>query len=275
MVSLSNHERSKRAFQQARPKYDEETTMPVRPSVAVRAAPIIGRDTAVALALALLIIAYGNLISLRSDNLRSDFGWAFILGSLSFLGLLLVWAVRIERLPLSAMGITAANALKSALVGAALAVAVITPVVLYFVFPFGLSDGIGYEDVEEQTWGGFLLWALVKKPIGTDMFEEVLFRGILLATMTRAWGWRRGLLAAALTFALWHLMISYRTIQDTNAASPPALAAAAQLASLFGLLVGGLFLGLVRQRTGNLAGCVLFHWLSVVAMSGTLFLMSR
>jgi len=56
---------------------------------------------------------------------------------------------------------------------------------------------------------------------------------------------------------------------------PPVLAALAQVASLFGLFVGGLFLGLLRQRTGNLAGCVVFHWLVVTAMWGTLFLMSR
>jgi hypothetical protein len=39
--------------------------------------------------------------------------------------------------------------------------------------------------------------------------------------------------------------------------------------------VGGLFVGLLRQRTANLAGCVVFHWLVVTAMWGTLFLMSR
>ena len=41
------------------------------------------------------------------------------------------------------------------------------------------------------------------------------------------------------------------------------------------LTLGGLFLGLLRQRTGNLAGCIVFHWLVVTAMWGTLFLMSR
>ena len=59
------------------------------------------------------------------------------------------------------------------------------------------------------------------------------------------------------------------------AVRPPVLAALAQIASLFGLFVGGLFLGLLRQRTGNLAGCMVFHWLVVTAMWGTLFLMSR
>ncbi len=229
----------------------------------------------IAVALALLIIAYGNLVSLPPDGVRTGFDWAFILGSLTFLALLILWAVRIEGMPLPTLGITSANAGRSALVGAALGAVVILPVVLYFVFPLGLEDGIGYENLEEETWGGFLLWALVSQPLGTAFFEEALFRGVLLAKMTVAWGQRQALVASSLTFALWHLVINFRTIQNTEVASPAALAALAQIGSMFGLVLGGLFLGLLRQRTGNLASCVVFHWLVVTAMSGTLFLMSR
>jgi membrane protease YdiL (CAAX protease family) len=226
-------------------------------------------------ALALLIIAYGNLVSLPPDGLRTAFDWAFILGSLTFLALLILWAVRIEGMPLPTLGITSANAGRSALLGGALGAVVILPVVLYFIFPLGLDDGIGYENLEEETWGGFLSWALVHQPLGTALFEEVLFRGVLLAKMTVAWGQRQALVASSLTFALWHLVINFRTIQNTEVASPAALAALAQMASLFGLVLGGLFLGLLRQRTGNLASCIVFHWLVVTAMSGTLFLISR
>ncbi|MGQ9572009.1 MAG: CPBP family intramembrane glutamic endopeptidase [Dehalococcoidia bacterium] len=240
-----------------------------------RALPGIRRETAVAVGLATLIVAYGNLISLRPDHIRAAFDWAFILGSLAFLGLLLLWAVRIERMPLASLGITPANAGRSALVGLAVGAVVILPVVLYFMFPVGLEDGIGYEAMEEETWGGFVLWALLNQPLGTSLFEEGLFRGVLLAKMAVAWGQRWALVASSFAFALWHVVINLRTIQDTEVASPAVLAALAQVASLFGLFVGGLVFGLLRQRTGNLAGCVTFHWLVVVAMSGTLFLMSR
>jgi membrane protease YdiL (CAAX protease family) len=254
---------------------DEEASARVRLPILARGVSVIRRETAVAVALALLIIAYGNLFSLRPDHIRTAYDWAFILGSLIFLGLLVLWAVRIEGMPLVALGLTSANAGRSALMGAALGAVIILPVVLYFIFPLGLEDGIGYEDLEEETWLGFSLWALVNQPVGTSFFEEVLFRGVLLAKMTVAWGQRQALVASSLTFALWHLVINFRTIQDTEVASPAALAALAQTASLFGLFVGGLFLGLLRQRTGNLAGCIVFHWLVVTAMSGTLFLMSR
>jgi membrane protease YdiL (CAAX protease family) len=254
---------------------DQETSTGVGPAIRASARPLVGRETAIAVALALLIIAYGNLVSLPPDGLRTGFGWAFILGSLTFLALLILWAVRIEGMSLPTLGITSANAGRSALLGGALGAVVILPVVLYFIFPLGLDDGIGYENLEEETWGGFLLWAFVNQPVGTAFFEEVLFRGVLLAKMTVAWGQRQALVASSLTFALWHLVINFRTIQNTDVASPAALAALAQMASLFGLVLGGLFLGLLRQRTGNLASCIVFHWLVVTAMSGTLFLISR
>lgn len=257
------------------PISEQEASTGVRHPVLARAIPVIGRDTAIAVALALLIIAYGNLVSLPPDGVRTGFDWALIPGSLGFLALLVLWAVRIEGMPLPTLGITSANAGRSALVGAALGAVVILPVVLYFVFPVGLDNGIDPEEMQEETWGGFLSWALVRQPLGTSFFEEVLFRGVLLAKMTVAWGLRQALVASSLTFALWHLVINFRTIQGTEVASPAALAVLAQIASMFGLFLGGLFLGLLRQRTGNLAGCVVFHWLVVTAMWGTFFLMSR
>ncbi len=249
--------------------------MRIEPRAGARALPAVRRDTAVAVVLALLVIAYGNLISLRPDEVRIDYVWAFILGNLMFVGLLLVWLTRIEGLPLAAVGLASENAGRSALAGALLALVAITPVVLFFAVSAAAGSGVSYQDIDDTSWGGFFLWAGLKQPVGTSFFEELLFRGILLAKMTVAWGQRRALLASGAVFALWHLVISFRTIQDTNVASPAGLALVAILASLAGIFVGALFLGYLRQRTGNLAGSMVFHWLVVVAMNGTLFLMSR
>ncbi len=73
----------------------------------------------------------------------------------------------------------------------------------------------------------------------------------------------------------WHVVINYRTIQETNVGDDPVLAGLAQVGQLAGLLVGGLFLSFLRQRTGNLSGPIVFHWLIVVAMTATLFALSR
>jgi uncharacterized protein len=80
---------------------------------------------------------------------------------------------------------------------------------------------------------GFAFTAVVLAPL----FEETLFRGVLLPVLGARWGVGAGLLASALTFALAHL----------------------SLGELAPLLVLGLGLGWLRLRTGRLAPCVLMH----------------
>lgn len=80
---------------------------------------------------------------------------------------------------------------------------------------------------------GFALTATVLAPL----FEETLFRGVLLPVLGRHWGPRLALLASALVFALAHL----------------------SLGELVPLLLLGLGLGWLRLRSGRLAPCVLMH----------------
>ena len=54
-----------------------ETRAVARPFPLARAVPTLSRDAAGALALAALIIAYGNIVSLRPDGWREYYGWAW------------------------------------------------------------------------------------------------------------------------------------------------------------------------------------------------------
>ena len=80
---------------------------------------------------------------------------------------------------------------------------------------------------------GFAFTAVVLAPL----FEETLFRGVVLPVLGLRWGALPGLLVSALTFALAHL----------------------SLGELAPLLVLGLGLGWLRLRSGRLAPCVLMH----------------
>ena len=80
---------------------------------------------------------------------------------------------------------------------------------------------------------GFAFTAVVLAPL----FEETLFRGVLLPVLGQRWGAITGLVASALMFALAHL----------------------SLGELVPLLVLGLGLGWLRLRSGRLAPCVLMH----------------
>jgi membrane protease YdiL (CAAX protease family) len=79
----------------------------------------------------------------------------------------------------------------------------------------------------------FALTAVVLAPL----FEETLFRGVLLPVVARHLGARWGVLISALVFAIAHL----------------------SLAELAPLSVLGVGLGLLRWQTGRLAACVCLH----------------
>ncbi len=83
--------------------------------------------------------------------------------------------------------------------------------------------------------GALALTAMVLAP----MFEETLFRGVLLPVLGQRWGRAWGVLVSALTFGLAHL----------------------SLGELAPLVVLGLALGWLRLRSGRLAPCVLMHGL--------------
>jgi membrane protease YdiL (CAAX protease family) len=83
--------------------------------------------------------------------------------------------------------------------------------------------------------GCFAFTAIVLAPL----FEETLFRGVLLPALARRWGWGWGLAISALTFSVAHL----------------------SLAELPALAVLGLGLGWLRLRSGRLGSCVLMHGL--------------
>lgn len=83
--------------------------------------------------------------------------------------------------------------------------------------------------------GCFAFTAVVLAPL----FEETLFRGVLLPALARRWGWAWGLVISALTFSVAHL----------------------SLAELPALAVLGLGLGWLRLRGGRLGSCVLMHGL--------------
>lgn len=244
-----------------------------RPAVGRRRRPISA--AAEALAFAAFLVVYGNAVSAFPEGVHEDYAWAFVLVGLAAMLLAIVWALRWAGLSLKDIGITRVGAQRGALIGLGVAALVILPVVIYFAFPIGVSQGsIEYEGAEDLTLGSFLLWALVRQPIGVSLFEETMFRGLLQGLSLRAYGMVKGILLSAVAFGLWHLVINFQTVRDTNVGDSIGLAVAAQLASMLGLILGGLFMSVLRQRSGSLAAPIAFHWLVVVAMQGSLFALS-
>lgn len=111
--------------------------------------------------------------------------------------------------------------------------------------------------------GGALFQGLIRIPIGTALFEETLFRGVLLAWLIRRTSTGRAILGSSVMFGLWHALPAWSTISVYQTGAIRDAGAAASV----GVVVGGVILtGMVgvgfawlRLRTRSLAAPVLVH----------------
>lgn len=120
-----------------------------------------------------------------------------------------------------------------------------------------LRDERAAEAGRENVWKR----ALVRFPLGTALFEEVAFRGVLPALLLRGRGtWRADLLSAGV-FAAWHVIPTARALagnamgadQSSRQRTTTVIAGSAAAG------VAGLGFSWLRRRTGGLLAPWLVH----------------
>ncbi len=100
---------------------------------------------------------------------------------------------------------------------------------------------------------------LVRIPFGTVLWEEVAFRGVLLAALARLLPRAGAIAASAALFGLWHVRPTLGALAANDLADGPlARTGAVVLACLGTAAAGVLFTGL-RERSGSLLAPVLLH----------------
>ena len=106
--------------------------------------------------------------------------------------------------------------------------------------------------------GGLAYQTAVRIPVGTALFEEIAFRGVLPALGARIWGRRRADAIAAGLFGLWHVLPTRHAARANpgmhRAGAGPAIAGGVAITAAAGLAFSAL-----RNRTGSLAAPVLVH----------------
>lgn len=158
-------------------------------------------------------------------------------------------------------------------VGAAgiIAVSLAGAVLLAHVVPLAATL---LADERAAVSGGDLAYAtLVRIPLGTAVFEEVAFRGVLLGSLLRAGSVGRAVAVSSVVFGLWHIPPTWVTlgINGVDAASQHGLIALA--GSVMVTTIAGALFSWLRLRSGSLLAPVLAHWatnaLGLLAAAGT------
>jgi membrane protease YdiL (CAAX protease family) len=219
--------------------------------------------TAIGCGVALLL--YGNAVSLVGHDVRERF---LLWSNLAIMAALLVWALAIARMSLDDVGLAPRRVPASALVGLVLgAMAALPPVLFVLLAPVLGGGPVESPGLTERSAGEMLYFVVLRQPVGTALFEEVAFRGVLYGAWLRAVGDRVAILASAAFFSAWHLVITTRTVAESGVVDQPAMVTLGTAVSLAGLFVGGVLFAYLRWRTGSIAAAVVAHWLVVAAMS--------
>jgi len=218
------------------------------------------RETATTAALVALLLAYANggawVASRREHELSSATNFAH----LGMLGLTLGWAALERRTPRE-LGLGRHGLARGLVMGLAIGALGALPIRLFFAFPLVSRQAISQPEFENLSRGR-LLWLVGGQfLIGSALFEEIAFRGLLHAKLVRLCGVGRALLVGNGVFAAWHLVITWHNLRRSNL--PRVLFPLLYAGALTALFAGGLLFGLVRQASGHLAGSVLAHWLMV------------
>ncbi len=110
-----------------------------------------------------------------------------------------------------------------------------------------------------------LTTAFIVIPLSTVLVEEVAFRSVLWAALTRHMTAWKALTITSTLFGLWHVLPSLR-LASTNPAIRGALGATAHatvlavVGTVLFTTLGGLVAGELRRRSGSILASVGMHW---------------
>jgi uncharacterized protein len=102
--------------------------------------------------------------------------------------------------------------------------------------------------------------AAVRIPLGTALFEEVAFRGVLLALFVRTMGIWRATVTSSVVFGLWHVAPAIVALRINGVVPASAGGVGAVVSTVLVTTVAGVLFCLLRWRSGSLLAPVLAHW---------------
>jgi len=100
---------------------------------------------------------------------------------------------------------------------------------------------------------------LVRIPFGTVLWEEVAFRGVLLAALTRLFSLTTASAASSAVFGIWHIRPALSALMANDLAEGPVATGVTVLLACLGTAAAGVLFAVLRLRSGSLLAPVLLH----------------
>ncbi len=106
---------------------------------------------------------------------------------------------------------------------------------------------------------GVTYQALVRIPVGTVIWEETAFRGVLQAALRRVLHERAAIAVTSGVFGLWHIRPTMQALRTNGLADDRKHAAAGTCAGVLTTAAGGALLSWLRDRSRGLAAPMALH----------------
>lgn len=208
-------------------------------------------------AVAALLVAYGTVLNLGPVPRRAGVPLNLAVGTV------LVAAARAAGIGWSELGLDTAalpagvrsGVLAAGVVAAGIAVATaLAPRLRGLAALFGdrRAAGVAGRALAYET--------LVRIPLATSLFEEVAFRGVLLALGLRSGSEVAAVLVSSAAFGLWHVGPTLEMLRLNGVAWTAPRTAATVAGAVAVTAVGGIVFAVLRLHSGSLAAPVLAHW---------------
>ena len=101
--------------------------------------------------------------------------------------------------------------------------------------------------------------ALVRIPLGTVLWEETAFRGVLQAALGRVMPAGAAVAVTSGIFGIWHIAPTAAALRINGLAGSPGRTVAGVTAGVAATAAGGVLLSWLRTRSGSLAAPILLH----------------
>lgn len=203
-----------------------------------------------ATALVLVLGAWNNVVVDRLPG-------SYVVANVAATGALLA-AARVQRLSWDDLGLARQRLRAGLRWGGACSAGVACGYAVALAVP-GLRPVLVDARVADLDGGEVASQVLVRIPLGTVLWEEVAFRGVLLAALARVLPVRAAVATSAAVFGIWHVRPTLSALAANDLADGPVLRPLAVLLGCLATGAAGLLFSWLRLRSGSLAAPVLLH----------------
>ena len=210
-----------------------------------------------AIAITLAAVLYNNLVNLLPQNVHDVLYVPLNLVVGAVFGLV---AWRWLRLGRAGLGLDRHVLLPGLRWGTGAGLAIVAPLYVALLVPAaqGLLDD---ARVQELSLPALAYVATVRIPLGTALFEEWVFRGVLHAAWLRAAGSRMAWAVPSAAFGLWHVAPSLEALAANRPDASAGLVFLFVAGSVLATALGGVLFAALRTRTGGIVAPVVAHGL--------------